>query len=554
LNGQRYAFEPFASLDGVLRGEPIRIMPLGQFYRGDRKLEITEERLKAIAANLAAGLPRFRVPINENHSGVGKVGTVHAVEFKADGADGPGLYATDYELTDDGRKLVKAKRFDATSPEIIWSLNEDAKYQDPQTGEYHDNVLVGLALTEKPFFGHDNVALFSADRKMGEQFVDNSDAHLSAMRKAMKKARDLAYQFMAAIDGWGEELPEHKRPQTEKAMDKQRPDEFYGDYPSMPHGYPAHRLLDAIEIISDMGKEMEGVAGVGDALESAKNELKQVISKLVAMYSGDDVIAERFREFDAEKRRELAAKGQALLDGSFPIVTAGDLRNAVQAWGRASNQALAKKHIIKRAKALGATDLLPDDWKESMSEEKETEDMGDKTTPTPQPEAVKSEDLTALKAKAEQFEAQLKAQTEQFEAKLKAADEKADKFATELTHEKRARRLEQMKDRAEQFVALPAKADELAQKLLELEEANADLFTYFIGRLEAADKALVESDLFSQKASARADTPAASFEALVEQIHREKFNSEPGKYADAFMVAGEQRPDLAQAYKQGARR
>jgi len=41
------------------------------------------------------------------------------------------------------------------------------------------------------------------------------------------------------------------------------------------------------------------------------------------------------------------------------------------------------------------------------------------------------------------------------------------------------------------------------------------------------------------------------FEALVEQIHREKFNGEPGKYADAFMAAGEQRPELASAYVKG---
>ncbi|HEY4720880.1 MAG TPA: hypothetical protein VII92_03480, partial [Anaerolineae bacterium] len=112
-------------------------MPAGTFYRGERKLNITEERLKAIAANFKAGLPRFRVPINENHAGVGKVGQVSGLEYMPAGQDGPGLYATKYELTDAGRKLVESKRFDATSPEIIWTLLGGAKYQDPQTGEYH---------------------------------------------------------------------------------------------------------------------------------------------------------------------------------------------------------------------------------------------------------------------------------------------------------------------------------------------------------------------------------------------------------------------------------
>lgn len=69
------------------------------------------------------------------------------------------------------------------------------------------------------------------------------------------------------------------------------------------------------------------------------------------------------RTFSSEQRKKLASKGQALPDGSFPIVTVQDLKNAIQAYGRASNKAAAKRHIMKRARALGATNLLPDAWK-----------------------------------------------------------------------------------------------------------------------------------------------------------------------------------------------
>jgi hypothetical protein len=61
-------------------------------------------------------------------------------------------------------------------------------------------------------------------------------------------------------------------------------------------------------------------------------------------------------------RKHLATEGKALPDGSYPIVTVGDLKNAIQAIGRASDPARAKAHIIKRAKALDATDALPADW------------------------------------------------------------------------------------------------------------------------------------------------------------------------------------------------
>lgn len=66
------------------------------------------------------------------------------------------------------------------------------------------------------------------------------------------------------------------------------------------------------------------------------------------------------KEFNAEEREDLAKKGYALPDGSFPIENVEDLKNAIQAFGRAKDQPAAAKHIAKRAKALGAEDLIPD--------------------------------------------------------------------------------------------------------------------------------------------------------------------------------------------------
>jgi|TARA_R110000782_G_scaffold161594_1_gene253553 hypothetical protein len=71
-----------------------------------------------------------------------------------------------------------------------------------------------------------------------------------------------------------------------------------------------------------------------------------------------------------EERKALADKGFALSDGSFPIKNLDDLKNAIQAYGRAKDQARAAKFIVKRAKALGAEDLIPDteDFQKSLSE------------------------------------------------------------------------------------------------------------------------------------------------------------------------------------------
>ena len=68
------------------------------------------------------------------------------------------------------------------------------------------------------------------------------------------------------------------------------------------------------------------------------------------------------RAFSDERRGEMAGDGQALPDGSYPIESEGDLKNAIQAFGRAKNKTAAKRHIMKRAKALGLTKLIPGNW------------------------------------------------------------------------------------------------------------------------------------------------------------------------------------------------
>lgn len=205
MPNDRLAFEPFGSLENVLSGGPVKIMPLGVFYRDSRKLEITEADLREIEKNVAAGLPRFRIPINENHNGVGKVGTVGAVKFMSDGPDGAGLYATEYELTEAGKKLIADKRFDAVSPEIMWKKN-GATYQDPQTGKQHDNVIVGLALTDRPFFGHDNVALFSADMPSMAPPPKRNNGY-TKLKELMRQKFDELMAMVTDKDGDGEPDP-----------------------------------------------------------------------------------------------------------------------------------------------------------------------------------------------------------------------------------------------------------------------------------------------------------------------------------------------------------
>jgi uncharacterized membrane protein YkoI len=68
------------------------------------------------------------------------------------------------------------------------------------------------------------------------------------------------------------------------------------------------------------------------------------------------------RAFGDEKRQEMAEEGTAMPDGSFPIASEEDLRNAIMAHGRAKDVEAAKRHIMKQAAAMGKEDMIPAEW------------------------------------------------------------------------------------------------------------------------------------------------------------------------------------------------
>jgi len=75
------------------------------------------------------------------------------------------------------------------------------------------------------------------------------------------------------------------------------------------------------------------------------------------------------RNVAPESRRRWAKQGIALPDGSYPIPNKDFLRRAIMAYGRApaGKRAAVRRHIIKRARALGATDMIPDSWKKASA-------------------------------------------------------------------------------------------------------------------------------------------------------------------------------------------
>jgi len=135
------------------------------------------------------------------------------------------------------------------------------------------------------------------------------------------------------------------------------------DRPAMPGAtFTAIKADGTSEERPLVGRQPKQVWACG-AEEGCEHETKAEATKC----DGSPIVEKR--EFSQKQRDKAAESGAALPDGSYPIENKSDLKNAIQAFGRAKDKAKVKAHIKSRAKALGATDMLPDDWKKAAPSE-----------------------------------------------------------------------------------------------------------------------------------------------------------------------------------------
>jgi hypothetical protein len=134
-------------------------------------------------------------------------------------------------------------------------------------------------------------------------------------------------------------------------------------------GFPVARALVA------SGKVFALVAAGANYFAMMRSQhvvsLVERAAKLGELSASSADLMERFETqfgyIPRAKREDLAKSGEAMKDGSFPIKNVEDLKNAIQAHGRAKDIAAAKKHIMKRARALGKWKLVPEEWKNAKT-------------------------------------------------------------------------------------------------------------------------------------------------------------------------------------------
>jgi hypothetical protein len=154
-------------------------------------------------------------------------------------------------------------------------------------------------------------------------------------------------------------------------------------YMAVMRSEPTLKLAATAALMSELSMSADD-ANLAIRTKKAKKALKKnqtarqieaITASLESMRTATQAaLAEaEFAKFSDEERTKLADKGFALPDGSYPIRNEDDLRNAITAYGRSKPQDRVKvrKHIAKRARALGKMYLVPEDWKSVASSEAE---------------------------------------------------------------------------------------------------------------------------------------------------------------------------------------
>jgi hypothetical protein len=113
--------------------------------------------------------------------------------------------------------------------------------------------------------------------------------------------------------------------------------------------------------------QMAGTLPINWGVAQEDRALKVMLESIDIVNDDDmvltaDELIQASRFFSARQRRKYASQGVALPDGSFPIPDKDSVRRAVRSVGRGGSYTRAKRHIVKRAKALGAIANLPEGW------------------------------------------------------------------------------------------------------------------------------------------------------------------------------------------------
>lgn len=171
-------------IDQVAVTDEIHVVPVGEWehpYYGPMK--ITTSDIAEFIKNFKDKVRRD-IPITAGHDNGGNGGELPAIGWFKELYDRGvnGLYAF-VEWTEEGKTLLKSKAFKYFSPEFY------EVYSDPETGVSYNHVLVGGALTNKPYFKELEPVVSFSEPGIINQFSEEKSMNIKDI--LAKKVADL---------------------------------------------------------------------------------------------------------------------------------------------------------------------------------------------------------------------------------------------------------------------------------------------------------------------------------------------------------------------------
>lgn len=136
----------------------------------------------------------------------------------------------------------------------------------------------------------------------------------------------------------------------------------------------AQRVNSTVEIPQDNAEAHQEKSVVAPEIPEVEEEViaEGDTPNMAEALPVDEAKSVEKKDYSDKERASMEESGQAMEGGGFPIKTVQDLRNAIQAIGRAKDRAAAIAHIKERAKKLGREDLIPDSFSKQAEHDEAT--------------------------------------------------------------------------------------------------------------------------------------------------------------------------------------
>jgi phage I-like protein len=370
---------PVTASDGSISvPNEIQIMPVGSWIGSNHgDFILTEADLQLFVQNSNQNL-RAGLPIDLEHkTDDGAVGWIEKLVNK--GADG--LWAT-VEWTKRGASLLADREYRFFSPEFYLD-----GYEDPETGQMFRNVLIGGALTNRPFFKnmtplmaseHSTVSSLTDDTNPNTLFVEErNDADMNMLEELRSKPLDaLAPEELKVLRDNESELTAEEKAKfgfvTEEVKEEVKTEEVVAEAKTEEIKEVAKTEEPAAEKVAEPVMAAEATTGKDDMVSIKASELdalKSTALKFLEKEAGDLVETHIARgAIKADEKTEyvsmlleapegLRTKLEKRLENlpANELITAGEKGSTEKgAIGSASDQ------IQQKAEALMASDKTLD--------------------------------------------------------------------------------------------------------------------------------------------------------------------------------------------------